>query len=156
MHKCAVWQMTNWLRVDLKSWSTPPKHYGFSVGLNHFHTDKYSNMFWDMLCLWLKTNKCLCQFALIYFSHKMAPLHNCLPTDITYVGWPFDRGRNIHANLYWSTPVRLRTKNHKKSISTHKQAAKGRGTDDFKFTLHTNEIQDYFNKNNFITATPTI
>ena len=53
----------------------------------------------------------------------------------------------IDANHYWSTPVRLCTK-------IHKQAAKGRGLMILNSRLHTNEIQDYFNKNNFIT-TPT-
>ena len=54
----------------------------------------------------------------------------------------------IDANLYWSTPVRLWTKIHKKSISKDGEPTI------LNSRLHTKK--DYFNKNNFITTAPTI
>ena len=80
---CAETKQTN-LGLISKVGLLPQIHYGFSIGLNHLHTDHYFNVLGHVVFM-TPNIKCQCQFALIYFSFKMAPLYNCCPTDISVV-----------------------------------------------------------------------
>jgi hypothetical protein len=80
---CAETKQTN-LGLISKVGLLPQIHYGFSIGLNDLHTDGYFNVLGHVVFM-TPNIKCQCQFALIYFSFKMAPLYNCCATDISVV-----------------------------------------------------------------------